>query len=381
MKRLFAVVILLMVCAGCAEKTAAPVPEQSIAPEETAVIDTPPVPTVTEGIAVVDTTPIPTVTAETARVWREDPLPAEVLSVLELPADGRVWDWLSGDLNGDGLGDFAVVTEALPAEDDDNPIAARTLTILLGEQGGYKLGQQNGRFICRANEGGGWGDPYNGMFLDKEGSLHVGEYGGGWNRWGRDYCFLWDGDGLILISFTYEVSFPTTEIVHMRKDIYDYERQTFKRLIDDDIPLFQCDVESQCRPLEELPGYDDPDYWKYPAPYLPELYPDKLTETEVPEPVGEPALTATVVLDMVQAQRGVSAERADIPWTEETYQNYSAELGYEPPQYYYTDEKGILYYNSLTHSGEGYKHEVIYHSLDWEEYKRYIVLDDTGEID
>lgn len=365
MRKVFiSVAVLLLLCAGCTAENVATVSAQPT--QSAAVVSTPTPP------------PILTAMPESPRVWREEPLPAAALSALNLPAGAWVWDWVSGDLNGDGQEDMAVVSE-LPEEGDEwNLGPERTLSVLLSTSEGYQLCQQTSNYMRRSNEGGVFGDPYSGIQIE-DGRLNIGFYGGSSWRWGEYSTFGWKDDGLVLLNERSEVSRVNVDPVRVQADVFDYEHGIYERYMDGDILLFHGVMDNRCRRLEELPNVDEVDLeWQHPAPYLPEL--DPLEFYEKPEDIEPPAMSAADALEQVRKQLNIPMEYLEIPWTEETYQGYSKELGYEPPRCYYTSGEGILYYSSLTYGGEGYEHEIIYRSLDWGECKPYVVKDSSGEV-
>lgn len=359
---LIAAVVLLLFCMGCAAENTATVPVPPTQP--TVAVFAP-------------ATPVPTDTPELPHVWREEPLTAAALSALNLPTEARVWDWVSGDLNGDGQEDMAVVSEST-SEDEWNLGPGRTLSILLSTLEGYQLCQQTENYIRRSNEGGVFGDPYSGMQIE-DGQLTVGFYGGSSWHWGEYDTFGWKDDGLVLLNERSERSRVTTDPVRVQADIFDYEYGLFERYIDGETLLFRCAMENECRRMEDLLKADEVDLeWQHPAPYLPALNPLEFNEKS--EDRTPPAVSAADALERVREELNIPLERMDIPWTEETYQNYSKELGYEPPRCYYTSGERVLYYSSLAYSGEGYEHEVLYRSLDWAECKSYVLKDSIGEI-
>lgn len=145
MKRYLSLSLALCLLAGCGGKTAgvdAPVSQPPAPTPEPTEIHTPvPTPEPTEVSAL---TPGPS-------------LPEEVLALLDLAETDRVMDRAAGDLNGDGLTDWAVVIERPSLAEEPGEYftdAPRTLAILLNDGAeGYTLGQINDHFIRRDTQG------------------------------------------------------------------------------------------------------------------------------------------------------------------------------------------------------------------------------------
>lgn len=371
MKRYLPLILGLCLLTGCVKTQA---------PEPTVGADVPIGPTVT-------LTPEPT--AAPAPSMEPDPgstpvpeLPGEALALLDLSDTDRVLDKAAGDLNGDGLEDWAVVVEHLEGVDPESfhRDAPRTLIILLDDgKGGYTLGQTNDHFIHRASQGGVNGDPYMEIFIEN-GELDYGVYGGSALRWSEGYTFHWVGDGLELKTFgsgsfwvynnqtTYELYDFTTGEYTQRFRSHGEE--------DGGMVIWRQAFSAVPPRLEEMKGADEAG-----EPWV-ELPP-------LPSPGGymsaPPVQDPEKLLDKVREKYYPNMWRVDIPWTEETRANYSAALGYPAPGYYYTDGQAVLYYDGVEAQGEEqkpYRHSVWYRDKDWKNWENsesYWYLDETGE--
>lgn len=105
-----------------------------------------------------------------------------------------------GDLNGDGKPDLAATVEIMPEGD-------RETYVLLAEKDGYKVRHTNQGLVLRADEGGVWGDPFEGLKIE-DGILTISLYGGSNWRWAYQYQFKYSGSKLALIK-TESVQFFT----------------------------------------------------------------------------------------------------------------------------------------------------------------------------
>lgn len=133
-----------------------------------------------------------------------------------LPRSGSTWDafiperWVAmdtavGDLNNDQVDDVAFVLQCLDSLEGDttgrtgwSPVPPRKLVVLLAMPDGYRLVQDNDRFILRADEGG-WFDPYEGMAI-ADGLLVIRFYGGSAWRYSRSYSFRYGRGGFHLVA-------------------------------------------------------------------------------------------------------------------------------------------------------------------------------------
>lgn len=120
-----------------------------------------------------------------------------------IPAGWRLIKQTAGDLNKDGLADVAGVLELnVKYERGMEEAPPRILFIAFKEPGGlYRLSVQAEKAILKANEGGVWGDPLEGISVDR-GSILITFYGGSNYRWSYIYRFRYQNDGWFLIGAT-----------------------------------------------------------------------------------------------------------------------------------------------------------------------------------
>ncbi|MCW3085632.1 MAG: hypothetical protein JWP12_2998 [Bacteroidetes bacterium] len=116
-----------------------------------------------------------------------------------------------GDLNKDGLKDAVFVieskdkiTKTLYSDtiiyDTEEGSTARILIILFQHKDGrFRLAVQNNDFILRSDEGGAFGEPFNGLEI-KNGALTIHFYGGSRERWAADYVFRFQNNDWFLIG-------------------------------------------------------------------------------------------------------------------------------------------------------------------------------------
>lgn len=125
-----------------------------------------------------------------------------------VPAGWATIDQAEGDLNNDGLSDLALVignsASASAHELPDSPVVPRRLMILLQKKdGGYEVSATSDNAIMLSDEGGIWGDPYNGISIKKD-SLFISFYGGSNWRWWYTYQFRYQNNSWYLIGETDE---------------------------------------------------------------------------------------------------------------------------------------------------------------------------------
>jgi len=149
-----------------------------------------------------------------------------------VPENWEIIERIEGDLNKDGLADIAIVIEnglnrkkemgnPYLCPDWENPCPRSLLILFQKEDGGYELSIKNDKIIMLSNEGGIWGDPFEGIRVDR-GSLVIYFYGGSNWRWSLSYRFRFQDDDWYLIGKTedsYHSSDPET--VFLNED-YNY---------------------------------------------------------------------------------------------------------------------------------------------------------------
>lgn len=107
---------------------------------------------------------------------------------------------VEGDLNKDGINDVAFVIEGISKSKDEAP--PRALLIAFGTKDPtYNLSIKSENAILRADEGGVWGDPFEGISIDR-GSLVINFYGGSNFRWYGKYRFRYQDNDWYLIGAT-----------------------------------------------------------------------------------------------------------------------------------------------------------------------------------
>lgn len=335
-------------------------------------------------------TPTPELTEFSTPIPSPEPtLPEEALALLELSDTDYVMDRAAGDLNGDGVEDWAVVVERLSRVEEPGEYftdAPRTLAILLGDgKGGFYLGQTNDHFIRRDTQGGVFGDPYEGIRIEG-GGLQYSAYGGSSWRWRETYHFSWREDGLALKAVDDIFYSCVTEGLGGEQALYDFSagEYTLRAWCGgggdmDGKLLWQEPLLVSAPRLEELPNVEDESGPWVETPPLPNL---GRYEYETMSLYAPAQYSPEAMLDKARKEYHPDMWRVDIPWTEETRANYSAAVGYEVPGYYYTDGQAILHYYELEVRGEDlrpYLHSVWYRDEDWENVEIYRYLDETGE--
>lgn len=110
-----------------------------------------------------------------------------------------------GDLNKDGIKDKAfIIEENIRAESDAayDPFPPRNLLIIFGQKdGSYKLSIKTEKAILLGYEGGGFGDPFDDLIVDR-GSISLNYFGGSGPRWYSHYGFRYQDNGWYLIGAT-----------------------------------------------------------------------------------------------------------------------------------------------------------------------------------
>ncbi len=111
----------------------------------------------------------------------------------------------AGDLNKDGIADKAfVIEQSIKGEGSSKYAlnAPRHLIIVFGQKNHtYKLSIKAKQAILLACEGGGYGDPFDDIEVDR-GSVLLKFFGGSGERWYMDYRFRYQNNGWYLIGAT-----------------------------------------------------------------------------------------------------------------------------------------------------------------------------------
>ncbi|WP_099191579.1 hypothetical protein [Tepidibacter mesophilus] len=117
-----------------------------------------------------------------------------------IPKGWNILEKVEGDLNEDNINDIAVVIEGTSEVEDGAP--NRELLIAFGNKDGtYTISTKVESAILKADEGGVWGDPFEGISIDK-GSILISFYGGSNWRWYGKYRFRYQDNDWYLIGAT-----------------------------------------------------------------------------------------------------------------------------------------------------------------------------------
>lgn len=317
-----------------------------------------------------------------SKAWGPRTTPKGTMQALGLGPGEFLRDWAVGDLNGDGEEDFAAVVEHRAPEGYWFSPEPRPLQILLGDgSGGYRRGPRGDYVLRKANEGGMWGDPYEGIAIVPEG-LVTTMYGGSSGRWRETCTFAWTGDDLAFRRLFVE-SYSTHTGEGFTYD-YDLQNGTCQRWSYGEAEGFVPALlyEGPCL-TPDWTLSTAPEDWLWDTDFSQEPpWPDwnqDLVPRAERDYEGKLRFGAEEILDQMQKRYHPNMWRVDYPYTEETYQNWCQGLGYAAPRYYYTDGKGELSYFLVEYDGyyERYKHTVMYQE-DGEHYDFYWIWDDTG---
>ncbi len=127
------------------------------------------------------------------------------------------------DLNNDGINDIAIVIEETNKSIEVAP--KRALMVAFGNNDNtYTLSVIAENAILKADEGGAWGDPLEGISIDR-GSLMISFYGGSNWRWYRTYRFRFQDNDWHLIGATLG-SYFTGNTTEENADEEDYNLLT-----------------------------------------------------------------------------------------------------------------------------------------------------------
>lgn len=301
---------------------------------------------------------------------------------VELSAPYSILDSCIGDLDQDGTDDVAVVV----SQGDAYYSGSRTVYVFLQKNGSYELMYQNGSAILGTNDGGVFGDPYDGISI-YDGTLHLMDYGGSSYRWSHDISFAIKDEKLLLTKI--KCTDYSTHTLNGDTTIYDIEHGTIeKRTMAEsgDNPsneqynnlLIYSGKIANVNPVEfeQLTSWYEKKLTKepsYPMPTMEELYGGSLSKSVKHSP--------EEILDKVMKTYYPDMKKVNLPCSNEIIDNYKLLLGYDIPTYYYANETGQLYYYNLEEYNNTIEHSVFYQAFEQSDYNYefYSYLDETGE--
>jgi hypothetical protein len=124
-----------------------------------------------------------------------------------------------GDLNKDGIKDIAAIIQQVKSETEEAP--QRALLVAFGTmKDTYSLSIIADKVILKADEGGVWGDPFGGLYIDR-GSVVVSDFGGSVEKWYDTYRFRFQNNDWYLIGATQGTYFPNSTAVGNDEDDYN----------------------------------------------------------------------------------------------------------------------------------------------------------------
>jgi hypothetical protein len=127
-----------------------------------------------------------------------------------------------GDLNKDGIPDLAMIIERT----EEGMEAPRSLLIAFGtKENTYFLSILAEHVILSAGEGGVFGDPFNGLTIDR-GSVVVRDYGGSNTKWYHTYRLRFQDEDWYMIGATVGSTFLMTTEMGMGIEEDDYNLLT-----------------------------------------------------------------------------------------------------------------------------------------------------------
>ncbi|MDU0204906.1 hypothetical protein ACYEXS_35765 [Paenibacillus sp. MAH-36] len=146
----------------------------------------------------------------------------------------------TGDLNKDGIDDIAIIIEGEKGTKDQVP--QRALVIAFGNGNNqYTFSMMAEKAILKANAGGIWGDPLEGISIDR-GSILINFYGGSNDRWYEKYRFRFQDNDWYLIGATLG-SFNSGKTTIENADEEDYN------LLTGDFTLRKTDEHEQSKAI------------------------------------------------------------------------------------------------------------------------------------
>lgn len=113
------------------------------------------------------------------------------------------WDILAqakGDINKDGIEDYAVVIKDLDEDMNEEKDYQRIFIVLLRnkDRSCYLYHASEKAILCKRC-GGVFGDPFQSLVI-KNGELSIEHFGGSAERWGISNVFIWNGKDLVLVK-------------------------------------------------------------------------------------------------------------------------------------------------------------------------------------
>lgn len=361
-----ALALLFASCGQAAVDVTAP--ETTIAPKTTSA------PTTAEAPDPADSEPTAALLERHAEaIMREPPAPYGGYDEFSLSKNKTVIAAAVGDLNGDGKPDLAATVEIMPEGD-------RETYILLAEKDGYKVRHKNTGLVLRADEGGIWGDPFEGIEI-KNGMLTIHLYGGSAWRWGHDFHFRYSGGKLMLFKTETQYRF----MGRGTETVCDYIHGTCESRIsiysddpDEKGLLLHRGTFPLVKSTFDAPVIDDATYTEG-VPNAPSI---SANFYEI-QSSADLKISAEKALDMVQKAYYDGMEKVRLPWIDESRASYKSRLGYDMPGFYYESENGILYYHDYE-SGSA-RHTLFYEPFGepaaaTKGLKIYFIDDATGTI-
>ena len=112
-------------------------------------------------------------------------LPDEVKAFI--PANTRILDAATADLNGDELADYVVVAEDATDAEAEDP--TRSVIIIQQKSGGaFAIAARSDRAVIAKSSGGAMGDPFDGITAKKK-EFTLTHFGGRREKWTASYTF------------------------------------------------------------------------------------------------------------------------------------------------------------------------------------------------
>jgi hypothetical protein len=166
---------------------------------------------------------------------------------------------VQGDLNNDGKNDQAVVLqEKLTADNAGTPLKRRLLVGLTQKDGSLKEVIQSETAIMLANEGGVFGDPFNGLEI-KNGILSLSFYGGSNWRWYSTYQFRFQNNDFYLIGAKIGSYFTGNDKENEEKEYQLLTGDVISSEADENGKMITTTSKREKKPLLKLSEFDPRD--------------------------------------------------------------------------------------------------------------------------